>query len=163
MLFSKDKIENNSFTLIELMVVIGIIGILITMVVNNVSDAMSGASKLDARTELKAVGDAHKAYEMMYGVPPSGSNTNALVKTLKAVVVGTSDDANPKRRKFLDTKILLADDADMSNLGSESHNIDMWGETVVLSGSSTAGYTLTSPGEDGNPSTTGDNVTYTWE
>ena len=154
-----------NFTLVELLVVIGIIGILVTLVVANVSGGMSKADKLTCSNELKAVADAFKAYEMSYGVPPAGNDTDAMVKVLQAYNGSCGNDIrkNKKRIKFLDTKILTKEKTD-GTLESE-HHYDIWGGKVVFSGAGTDEnpYKLTSPGEDNDPNTIGDNVVYEWK
>jgi len=154
------------FTLMELMAVIFIIGILATLVLKNIGGAMDDADALTVRAELKAVADATKAYEMEYGVLPVGitgtADLNLLVKTLKAITVGTTDTTNKKRRKFLDSKLLTKLKSDGSGDYEAEHHYDMWGGVVAISGSATAGYTLTSPGPDGDDDT-GDEVTFEWE
>lgn len=159
--------KRKDFTLLELLTVIGIIGVLISLIVINVGDAIGEADDLTCKNNLKAVADAYKAYEIAYGVPPVASNTNQLVKILQGdpKECSSDEDKNPKRTKFLDVKLftkVTSDDGTTVTYDS-SHHWDNWGNVVVLSGSQSAGFTLTSPGEDGVLSTKGDNVVVTWK
>jgi len=165
MVFTNNKqlITNNRFTLMELLVVIAIIGILATMVLRQVGTNMDAADALTVNAELKAVAEACKVYEQYYGGLPTMTYTNTLIKILKAkgLPISPTDAQNPKRMEFLDAKLFVKEGDDPSDTNTV-HHFDMWGGVITISGSSSTGYTLTSPGPDGTANT-GDEVIFVWE
>jgi len=160
------RITKNPFTLIELMVVIGIIIILVSLVTMKIGGAMDKGNALGVRLELKAIAEASKAYEQMYGELPDGLGSSTGLDTMVKILKADSDECdssddtkNPKRRRFLDSKLFKKLKDDGSGDYEDAHHFDFWGYEVELGGSGP--YYLVSPGPDGVPQTTNFNSTIT--
>src|SRR5207247_8131353 len=68
----------NAFTLIELIVVVGIIIVLTGLVLSTVGYARKKGARARAETEIAAMSAACENYKADNGVYPSNSDTNAL-------------------------------------------------------------------------------------
>src|SRR5438093_6026613 len=68
----------NAFTLIELIVVVGIIIVLAGLVLSTVGYARKKGARARAETEIAAMSAACENYKADNGVYPSNSDTNAL-------------------------------------------------------------------------------------
>src|SRR5437870_13486584 len=71
----------NAFTLIELIVVVGIIIVLAGLVLSTVGYARKKGAQARAETEIAAMSAACENYKADNGVYPSNSDTNALNPT----------------------------------------------------------------------------------
>lgn len=73
----KGKIFRNGFTLVELMVVIAIFGLLIMIVVMNISSARKSSRDAQRKADLNTIRIALQTYKEKYGTyPPHKSSTN---------------------------------------------------------------------------------------
>ena len=81
----------NAFTLIELIVVIGIIAILSALVLSTVGYARKKAGRARAETEIAAMSAACESYKADNGIYPRDANTDALA----AVTDQTFSTKNP--------------------------------------------------------------------
>src|SRR5437763_4413538 len=70
--------RHNAFTLIELIVVVGIIIVLAGLVLSTVGYARKKGARARAETEIAAMSAACENYKADNGVYPSNSDTNAL-------------------------------------------------------------------------------------
>ena len=133
--------RRRNFTLVELLVVIGIIAVLAGMLMAGLMYAPAKAQKAKAQAEITTLVNAIKQFESAYGVLPmattltgddalSTSNYKKLIHLLQADAEGLSDDEekalkklNKRWTKFLDIQ------------GNDPGTFtDPWGEnyTVVL-------------------------------
>ena len=102
--------KRHSFTLIELLTVIGIIAILAGLILAAVNGAIGKAESAKATADMSAIVTAVKQYEATYGRIPKGSwcNSDGKVTDLDAffkMLQGeTSDTGNRRKVKFLSTK-----------------------------------------------------------
>lgn len=130
------------FTLIELMVVIGIIAILVAMTVPVVGRAVDSARRGQASTEVKSIEAALLQYYNEYGRFPHGNDPGGsdyiygeggdadnrnLMNVLRAVAStdGNADhSANPRRIVFLEIPDRsLSDDGDYVDPWGEQYNV----------------------------------------
>ena len=72
------KRRYKAFTLIELIVVVGIIAILSALILSTVGYARKKAARSRAETEIAAMSAACESYKADNGVYPANSDTNAL-------------------------------------------------------------------------------------
>ncbi|AKJ65125.1 prepilin-type N-terminal cleavage/methylation domain-containing protein [Kiritimatiella glycovorans] len=127
MMEEQSKKRRDGFTLIELLTVIGIIAILMAIVVPGVSKVKENAQKAKARTEIKSIEMAVKAYESEYGKYPNQtgasdgtfSTDEQLVNILRADDDADLSEDNPRRIVFLEVGEKSLDDGDF---------VDPWGE-----------------------------------
>jgi len=77
----RDERPYNAFTLIELVVVVGIITILAGLVLSTVSYARKKGARARAETEIAAISAACESYKADNGVYPNNSDTNNLNPT----------------------------------------------------------------------------------
>ena len=145
------KKKKSLFTLIELLVVVGIIAILAGILIVGINSAIESSKALECKTQLSAVSEAYKAYEMYYGTTPKTDSTEGLAKILKAIDCGSDEETNYKKMKFLDLSILSPLDDD-NRPDTTKNNVDMWGREVKLEGDGTHDkpYILHSPGPNGD-------------
>ncbi len=98
-----------SFTLVELLVVMGIIGLLIALLFPAIGAARQAANRNRAEAEVKAIEVALRGYLRDYGKFPTqtsgtdftyntGTNYVALIDTLRAINTNT----NPRREVYLE-------------------------------------------------------------
>lgn len=72
------------FTLVEILVVIAIIGILMSVAIPAISNALSNAKTGAQRLEINALEQAVEAYQAKYGdYPPDGSNQAVLIRHMR--------------------------------------------------------------------------------
>lgn len=91
--------RSKAFTLIELLIVIGIIGILMGLLFPAVSSAILAARRAQARNDAVQIATACRAYETEYGVGPFSTNTYTQVDgALLSALMGT----NARRIVFLE-------------------------------------------------------------
>lgn len=91
--------RSRAFTLIELLIVIGIIGILMGLLFPAVSSAILAARRAQARNDAVQIVNACRAYETEYGVGVWGTNSFTQVDgDLLAALMGT----NARRIIFLE-------------------------------------------------------------
>src|SRR5215470_9102101 len=72
------KRRYNAFTLIELILVVGIISVLAGLVLTTVGYARKKGARARAETEIAAMSAACESYKADNGVYPGNSDTNAL-------------------------------------------------------------------------------------
>jgi prepilin-type N-terminal cleavage/methylation domain-containing protein len=112
------RLSQTGFTLVELLVVVGLIGLLVGLISVAVPRAIESGMKAKAKGELTSLVAAVKAYKQEYGrFPGDSSKTNRLfssnsspdtVKTLIKVLSGDSTAlldsqiANPKGVRFFE-------------------------------------------------------------
>jgi len=107
--------RRSGFTLIELLVVVAIIAILASIAVPVISKAVENAKKAQARTELKTIETALRAYFNEYSKYPQGSGQAdrsytseseqaQLMNVLRALNVSPNNNhvLNPRRIVFLE-------------------------------------------------------------
>lgn len=83
--------RSNAFTLIELLIVIGIIGILMGLLFPAVSSAILAARRAQARDDAGQIVNACRAYETEYGVGVWGTNSYTQVDgDLLTALMGTN-------------------------------------------------------------------------
>ena len=98
------------FTLVELLVVVGIIGLLVGLISVGVPKAMEAGKKAKVKGELTAIVAAVKAYKQEYGKWPGSTFTSDTTyqdgqsMQLLAALSGTNSSAveNPKSVRFLE-------------------------------------------------------------
>jgi general secretion pathway protein G len=90
----------NGFTLIEILVIVGIMGLLASVIVPNMSGFLGTGSLSAARTELANIKTAALAYRAQYDAWP---NTSADLATLI--------DGEPKATYFFDSSTGSVDNA----------------------------------------------------
>lgn len=122
--------SRSAFTLIELLVVVGIIALLMGITIPVVSKAIENARKAQARTELKTIETAVRAYFNEYSRFPHGSgqpdrqylaDNRELVNALRSINgPGNVNHANNVRR------IAFMEVADKS-LDNQGNFVDPWG------------------------------------
>ena len=110
--FQKNVKRSNqpSFTLVEVLVVISIIGALAGIMVPTIKGAMEAGKKAKAKGELNAIVAAVKAYKQEYGRWPGSTFTSDTTyqdgqsMELLAALSGTNSSAveNPKSVRFLE-------------------------------------------------------------
>lgn len=74
--FARGNRASNAFTLIEMMVVLGILGILMSVAVSGIGQARSQARVTKATSELRELMNAWLSYEAAYGDWPSDMNVD---------------------------------------------------------------------------------------
>ena len=103
----------NKFSLIELLIVIGIIAILIALLMPVIGNIRRQAKETKAKAEMQSIVTAIKSYESTYGILPfsgaetelSGSNYTNLMELLTDVASGggtPSTYRNARQIRFLD-------------------------------------------------------------
>ena len=75
------RLPKHGFTLVELLVVIGIISILAAMILPALGKAKDSANKGKARSEMQNISGAVRAYEAEYSRFPIPSQITARLKT----------------------------------------------------------------------------------
>ena len=148
--FQKNVKRSNqpSFTLVEVLVVISIIGALAGIMVPTIKGAMEAGKKAKAKGELNAIVAAVKAYKQEYGRWPGSTFTSDTTyqdgqsMELLAALSGTNSSAveNPKSVRFLEgalsdgtmldpwrTQYLVLIDSDDSN------SLDYQSKTAAIS------------------------------
>ncbi|PTX94077.1 hypothetical protein DB345_21190 [Spartobacteria bacterium LR76] len=112
--------RSKAFTLIELLIVIGIIGILMGLLFPAVSSAILAARRAQARNDAVQIVNACRAYETEYGVGVWGTNSYTQVDgDLLAALMGT----NARRIIFLEVPYAKGSKSGYSN----GVFIDPWG------------------------------------
>jgi type II secretory pathway pseudopilin PulG len=84
-------VRYNAFTLIELIVVVGIIIVLAGLVLSTVGYARKKSARARAETEIAAMSAACENYKADNGVYPSNANTNGLDARMMGNPTGTTD------------------------------------------------------------------------
>ncbi|MDD2237009.1 MAG: type II secretion system protein [Kiritimatiellae bacterium] len=117
--------KKSGFTLVELLVVMGIIGILMALLFPAIGAARKAALKAQAQTEVRAIATAIEAYFNEYGkLPiPDDYQGNPGYTEYYTVDLSTTDEALGSREVI---KILTANDmthTGAKNLGTDYDNI----------------------------------------
>jgi type II secretory pathway pseudopilin PulG len=87
----RDEPRHNAFTLIELILVVGIIIVLAGLVLSTVGYARKKGARARAETEMAAISAAIENYKADNGVYPSNSDTNGLDARTMGDPTGTTD------------------------------------------------------------------------
>jgi prepilin-type N-terminal cleavage/methylation domain-containing protein len=125
------KESASAFTLIELLIVMGIIVILMGLLFPAFRGAQDQAKKVQAKNDLAQIVTAITAYYTEYGrYPPVGSDDAPITnnKDLFDILRGVSqDDSNPRKITFM----TLPDVKDINNpragIGNDGQFYDPWG------------------------------------
>lgn len=134
-----NKNRKNAFTLVELLIVIGIIALLAAILLPAINTALKKAEEAQANTEVSNIATAVKAYVSEYGKFPNhngnsgdwnygeGATGNAeLINPLRAIA-GTGNSANknnPRKIVFLEVNT--------ESLDADGNFIDPWDKQYCI-------------------------------
>ena len=94
--------SEKGFTLVELLVVIGIIGLLIGLIIPAVTKARAMADRNRAETEVQELVKAYTAYFNEYNRWPPHADPTKIGKTMLDILTGSSTNNNRNLRVFLE-------------------------------------------------------------
>lgn len=122
--------SRTAFTLVEMLVVMGIIGILVALLFPAIKGARTAADRADAGRTVQAIEAAMRAYQNEYGRFPlqTGSSDkqyhSADYKTLIDTLRGFDTQTNPKEIVFLDVpEKALSTDGRLQDPWNEDYRI----------------------------------------
>ncbi|MCX7872311.1 MAG: prepilin-type N-terminal cleavage/methylation domain-containing protein [Verrucomicrobiae bacterium] len=141
---NRNKENSKAFTLVELLVVIGIIGILAGLISTAVVSAKKKALVASAQVEIKNLVGAISKYESEYNRYPCPTNAAedatiglngqnaAIIDILRDIDSSNNPNhaRNPRRVNFIDAK--LATSTNMPGIGPDGTWRDPWGRAYII-------------------------------
>jgi len=133
--------QANAFTLVELLVVIGIIAILMGLLFAGGRAVQQQAKRTQAKNDLAQIVTAVNAYYTEYGKYPVVTddtpiaNTSDLFYTLRAIASGTANignAANPRKIVFISPPDVKDPGTPVSGIGADGQYYDPWGTTYKV-------------------------------